>query len=439
MIFISDKKNYALLLMVVAILAGASNFAPMGDLLSFGAVAVSLILLIVGDPLQNLYLLIALIPFYTSLSVGHMSFYGIFPFIASVKILQENKPFGLGFLLCCYVVIVLFLHDRTETSLMNIFNLGSFLFYVSVAAYMLDLKKYDYRYSLGILLMAVIISQISIYIVQGGNIDAFFEERDLRLGEGDVEKGQKNRLGGAMGFPIYSMLVISSLCVYLKNFSVNTWMKIMSVLIILMEFFVTFFTISKVYLLGLSSFAVVTLIYDVRFFSFKRTFVVMLSLVLVAVLFLFVLGDTTQFFISNYERRLFSIEITSGRSYIYDDVILYLSQNISSLLFGEGRWGYTNIGLDYNYAFKMSAHNIVLDGIMIYGLLGMAVIAGMYCTFLKKYHIRKIDVFDMSPLICWLMMNMTASTFIVEKNYIMVVVLLLNACFCWPKIEEKNG
>lgn len=435
MYWTENKRALFLCILLTVGLAGAGNYLPATQLLNFVAVSVGLFVLLTGSIESDCYLLIALIPFYKSLAISGFGVGFLFPFLAVLKLIFEGHvKINVGMLLFFDVVLIFILHDYDETSIGKIINFVSYVLYAGIASFSIDVRKYDYKFALLVFLSSIIFAQIAIFIVQGGDINVFYEEVGMRLGEGKEELNQKNLLGGAMGFPIYSMIVISSIIVYLKNNKTNLALLFIMSFIVLFEFFITFFTISKVYLLGLICFAMICVIYYIFKLSISRFFKFIFVGVSFFLLFLFLFQNHIDHFITTYEKRtIYAKDVSSGRELIYISSINYLSNNVYSLLIGEGRWGYQNIGERENLPFSKTAHNIVLDCVMIYGLFGMAVFVVAYSSLIQRLPHRRFDLLNFSPLICWFFMNMTTSTFIAEKNYIIVIPLLLNVFTCENK------
>ena len=438
MYWIENKKIFFFCILLIVCFVGAGNYLPATQLLNFVSVTIAAFIILTGSIESDFYLLIALTPFYKALIIGNYGVGFIFPILGLLKLFFARRvKFNIGILLLIDVVIIFVLHDYDETSIGKILGLVPFLMYAGFYCYLIDLKKYDYKFALLVLLSSIIVVQVSIFIVQGGNIDVFYEDVGTRLGSGNADSDQRNLLGGAMGFPIYSMIVISSIVVFLKNVKINIGLKIALFSILLLEFFITFFTISKVYLLGLFCFVVILSFYFIFGSSLSKFFKFILSAFVFVISFLFFFENHIEHFISTYEyRTIYAIDASSGRNEIYKSVIDYLSEHPVAFLLGEGRWGYQNIGEQNNLPFLMTAHNIVLDGIMIYGLFGLIVIVMAYSNLLRRAPYKHIDLLNASPFICWFMMNMTASSFIVEKNYIIVMPLLINIYACE---QEKKG
>ena len=134
--------------------------------------------------------------------------------------------------------------------------------------------------------------------------------------------------------------------------------------------------------------------------------------------------------------------LTTHRSPIYADIIKYWGNNISCVLFGAGKEAYPEIGRLKNLEFSMEAHNIILDCIMAYGMIGFTLIIGLCNSIIirvrrmnKRYHLTMLGAL---PLICWFIMSQTNSAFSVSHTYLWLPYLVLFMILNKDIIDNKQ-
>ena len=128
--------------------------------------------------------------------------------------------------------------------------------------------------------MWLVIVTTRIAMVQGGSLEALVYTSyagEMRLGEADTDEGQKNQLDGAMGFPIYTLTIVSLLIQMLMTRRFRLWQKALCLALIVGLFFITFLTVSRVYILGLATMALLLICHVMRSKSKSTIFGVLLG------------------------------------------------------------------------------------------------------------------------------------------------------------------
>ena len=262
---------------------------------------------------------------------------------------------------------------------------------------------------------------------------------NLRMGDADMDKYASDTLDGAMGFPIHTILMMSLSLPFFINKGIRVLSKVLLSLILLVFFLVTFLTTSKVYLLGLATFGICLLLHIVK--GKNR-----IAIIFIIILFFLILSTQSWFFDLVYERYAYRIEdtdtdVTSGRTDIYKSCIDYLSDNFLALLFGSSYDGYLEIGRLLNKDFKMSAHNIILDGLMSFGLYGCSLLLISVKQLNKKarlYIKSKASLLGWLPIICWFVMCQTNTTFYLAKTYPLIPFLVIHIHF-WKQLTGTKA
>lgn len=440
------KKWLFVIYAIIAVLAGISNFMEPANLLVAASVGLSICVILAGDEMAILYLFLALCPFYSSLRFGGLYVGAIIPMLAICKLMAKKSTIHSPILGIFSVIFlfVWFLHD------VQFVTFASALFRLMVPACIFvyicrgHLENYDGYFAIWVIISTTLIAMVSIFMVQGGDIDTFIYASyagEIRLGEADVDDGQKNQLGGAMGFPIYTITIVSLSIQMLMTRKFKMWQKTAIVGLDLALFFVTFLTISRVYILGIITLALMLFLHMVKSRSLKTILCVLLGCMIIYVIASVYLPEYMDEIFDSYLTRQSRNSDNGGtgiRGAIYEDCIKYLSENIECLLIGKGSSAYPLLGAKIHRLFSWSAHNMILDALMAFGILGTFVLLYLYCHLYAREKRRtgiKWSVFRIMPFVCYIMMNMTATPFIIDKTYPMLLFLTLNVIHCTDKSE----
>lgn len=438
-----DKKWLLVIYMVIALLAGVSNFMEPADLFVAVCIGLSLLVVLLGDEMALLYLLIALCPFYASLKIGGLGMGFIIPLLMLFKLIKKKSTMWypkLGFMALVFLLIW-FLHE------VQFVTLASAIFRVLVPGCIFfiickqRLDNYDGYFAMWVVVLTSIIAMISVFFVQGGSLDALIyasQVGDMRLGEADVDDGQKNQLGGAMGFPIYTIIIISLFLQMLMTHSLKIWQKVFIIGLGIALFFITFLTISRVYILGLSTLLVLMLLHILKSKSIK-IIGLFIGVFLIYTLASVYLPEYMDGVFDSYLTRQKGDSSNGGtgiRGAIYEDCVKYLTEDVECLLIGKGSSSYPLYGAKIHRLFSFSAHNMILDSLMAFGVLGSLILLFLYINLYKRERQRigiRWSVFRVLPLACYFMMNMTSSPFLSDKAFPMLLFLILNIVHCTDK------
>ena len=122
---------------------------------------------------------------------------------------------------------------------------------------------------------------------------------------------------------------------------------------------------------------------------------------------------------------------TTGRDDIYISCFEFLKEHPLTLLFGLGARNYIEVGVIGDYAFQKMAHNLLLDGIMAWGILGVSAFIFITALFIKK-GIRQnqvnVNLWKVLPFVIWFCCRMTAGTFYYFLEY-MYILAVTQFCF----------
>jgi len=429
-----DSRLHFIFLVIIDVLAVVSTVFQVGSA-SIIAIMLTGLLILVGTPIQSFYTMLGTCLLAGTFLIGNIRVYFILMLITYIKIdrkifLTDKFAFWVFLLIILYVI-----HDVRYATPGVIATYCCYLLYVFKMLSIVNWDEYNHRYAIIIFLVSILINQIGAAFLTG-DLSMLADESsiDMRLGEGDVENGMNNNLGGAMDFPIHTLLFMTlSLPIIMGSWATTVSKIIISILFIGL-FIVTFFTTSRVYLLGLSAFAVLIMIMMQSTEYGFGSKVISVVLILFALYFFFSSGYVNLFQTRFAQRNMEDYGMTSSRALIASDCISYLVDHPLAIIFGEGYIGYSTIGEQSHLLFQMTAHNIVLDCIMAFGMYGFLLIClaskNFYENIKSDYDLSGVKVLGLMPLICWFVMCLTNSACMNAKTYVLIPFLILHIFYC---------
>ena len=211
-----NKKKLFIIFLMIASFAGISNFMEPANIFVMVSIGLTLLVVLFGDKMATLYLMIALIPFYDSLNINGVSAGFVIPLLAIGKQLSSpsrNEKSQLVFFMILFLSVWFFHDIQYQTFAMTVFSLlvPCFVFLLVLPK---DWHEYDGYYAMWLVIVTTLIAMVCVFMVQGGSLEALVYTGyagEMRLGEADTDEGQKNQLDGAMGFPIYTLTIVSLL------------------------------------------------------------------------------------------------------------------------------------------------------------------------------------------------------------------------------------
>lgn len=221
-------------------------------------------------------------------------------------------------------------------------------------------------------------------------------------------------VGGAMAIPIYALLILSfSIYYFLSEYKVDN--KPFNLGIIVIDIFAMVFgalTISRSFFAGL---AII-----IAFFVMAKTdnrksrrmkIIVAFVGTIIAIIAFNKCYSLVIRTINNLLSRLGAGGGTGERTDIWASCFAYLVNNPYGVLIGYGSNGYPVIGLKEDALFSAGAHNLYIDVLMSWGLIGWICVAGIAKEMLFKQcalNRASNNVFSMLPLLVLLFFGTTA-------------------------------
>lgn len=363
------------------------------------------------------YLMVAIIPFQ-----GHINFFGVtaMPVVAAAVVLRlaMQKRYTVGKTIFCGGIIILaieFFNDYFHVSL------GSLLAWMSIAVVCFYIMNYMEIEDMNLLKMTVNFGFGVLLAISANMGGQDLENATVqRFGSANVS------LGGAMGIPLYSLILTSILIVILLNYELPFIKKSIIGMVILILNIFALLSISRAYLLGAATILGCCLL---SLFTRKRgkAFKLICFILLAAVIAIYLYYDEFMGIVGSFQYRMLQHTDDDGRTGIWISCIEYLQQHWKAFLVGEGILNYTAIGVDLDQPFAMSAHNVVLDTIMAFGMIGSVCYVTVFRSFALKCRAAlqtKPNIISMMPMITLTVYYMTAGSFRYLKTWLYFIIMI---------------
>lgn len=182
-------------------------------------------------------------------------------------------------------------------------------------------------------------------------------------------------------------------------------------------------TLSKTYFLTSIGITVVFLIATLN--NKKQFFVSMTILSLGGFLL-----SRSAYVVTTIEKILYRFEIgrragdiTTGRTFIYNNYMEYLHDHIQTVIFGEGMYSYMN-------NFEIRPHNTIIELIMSWGIVGGIVFICLFIAGASKYRMRfeepeSIKLLSFIPLMLLLIYSQSLTLLYQEATYVYIVISVM--------------
>ena len=430
------NNKYHYILSLLALITISLSYLWQMPILSYISIAIVLGMMLMESAVQDFYLLLSIAVPMNGFKLSGIGLSFIFLTISIIKLLmkgQRNLTLSPILTIMGFIVIFLtFIHEASYVTIGTTINSVILITYFIVLLTYLPVQKLNIRYCTLLFFTSLIITQIFAILVTGNLAELGDASNIFRLGQKSEEFESYDIFGGSMGFPVRTVLLICmSISFFVGKYSKIIKTSLAGIVVILV--IITFLTISKVYLLGLGT-LVVSLFFVAKSSKARLNIIGYLILMLVLGFVLlpqlpYDVDDIVDAFIFRIGDSRDAEALTTHRSVIYADVITYLTNNFSCLFFGAGKEAYPEIGKMESLAFYMEAHNIILDCIMAYGIVGLALIIALCHSVIVRVRIMnrkyQLSMLGALPLICWFMMSQTNSAFSVFHTYLWLPFLVL--------------
>ena len=425
------KENMHLLIQVLLyILLAISSLSGMNMFNTLTTVLIILYFLL-SAPHEHFYFLIGFVPFEQVLRFNNVSAYFILLLISVIKLIYKNKykKYNISGILCLiYFISIEIFHEVGNISYGELLIVLSTILYFCFFVFLSDDKFYNTtRIVQNFCISFIIIMLHSLYTY--GSVNALIQmistsEEIVRFGNEDTS------IGGAMGIPLYSAIVISLLIsYYIIKPNLNLLVKLIIVFFCGISVLFGILTISRSFLLMMAVW-LVFVVFSIFNKQRKRVFIVLILLVLIGIYVYNTNSDSINSIIGNYLYRANKDSGFGIRGKIWGSCFKYMNENSLGYIFGYGINNYVLIGYRKVLLFSALAHNLYIDIIMSIGITGFICLIVQVNQLIKKVKMlfnTKITIMAFAPLFVFLAFGFTALSLSNIKTWIYVLMLVIYA------------
>ena len=440
---ISKKHIFVHILLIVMLAMGSIS-----NLTQIATIVVLLICFsIIFEPVeQNFYLIIMLAPFENLMAINGRKVFSIVFILFLLKCLVRDKRISGNNVGCLFAAMYLAAIEVVNAYTVPYANVSPFallntiayvLYFYSVISGLktqrISVKEMLYSFNISILI--VIIVSFNSY----GSINSFIQQAKqaeyvLRLGHKTVDT-----LGGAMGIPLYAAVAVSLNIIYVtQTKGENGFTKLLFLAITALAVVFGVLSVSRAFYL---CFVVFTGLYAVvtLFNKKKYLFSVILLISIVTVIMIFLTSNDFAWILNNLITRNNEDSGLGIRGEIWISCIKFLFQHPLRLLFGMSSNFYADYGAATGQLFSFTAHNLFLDILMSFGLIGFIMLLRMFKLLKNRLIIRygKLsEKYSILPFITFLTYGLTALRTATGKTWIF---FLLTYIFAYALKDGQNN
>lgn len=388
------------------------------------AMVMILLLLFMRDVTESFYLFIALIPFQNYLTFWGKSGIPILLVALMINLLLNGKRRISTVVFCAISVLVMLevMNDLFAVHPWTITNWCSFAIISIIFIDNIDLRKIEPMYVVMNMYFGVM---AAVFANLGGSGNRFGSEY--------------TDLGGAMGIPLYMLILTTLLLNYYIQDEPNRVQKIFVVANIVVLNALALLSISRAYLIGV---AVILgcMVLSVFSRNSKKSTRILLLVVVCGFIVLWFKYDMFIQIVSRFRFRFEAHSDDDGRLGIWLSCLEFLGEHPKALVLGNGVLNYHNVG-DSSYRFyQISAHNLYLDCIMAFGIVGTVGLLSIYRQFAQKckfYYKSKANIISLMPILTLSAYYITSGSFRYFKTWMYYIIVIL-FIYIRPKKGEND-
>lgn len=424
---IKNILNYAI--MAFLFLLFSFSLTETGKSISSLSVIMTLIYFAFTDIKYNFSFLVGLSVYESVFRWGTFSIWFILFLIYITKIVIKNFNKEIDFRILaagiCLMIIELF-NDLSNVAMGQLFiNLTTVIFltlFITYSDYII-FSLFDIMFSLSVSFMTAML-----YIVKSSGgfseyINNFMDTSTYALRFGH-EYGET--IGGAMAIPLYAALIIAfSITMFISGIQLNLYKKIFSAISLAVAIVFGAFTISR-------SFYLCLIVILVMFLFAKAKIKYKIAVLLCSAVFLIILyrnyNDVVKKIFEDLSLRVNNDSTMTGdRVGIWKSGLDYLAEHPVALFFGKGATRYQTMAAERGYLFSAGMHNLFLDIVMSWGIIGLGLVINMTIKLLKKVNAGANEIMFVGfiPLITYLTFSMTALRTVNMKTWIFLLATIV--------------
>lgn len=258
----------------------------------------------------------------------------------------------------------------------GLFNIGTqyatilgFMIYCIVLIYKVDYSKINYL-KLALMLLISTIFILILIVTSSSDLELYAESTNAQFKLGE----ESREIGGAMGVSLYTCTGLA--CAYVLQRTGNRLVSLFATVSMLFFLVMALFALSRTFFLSLAVAVVLGFVFD-GFNIGKTSFAQKIMILILVIVFCsggYIIYKTFgSELLSMFDKLEDLMESGPGkRRKIWTSVISYLFTHPLDLFFGAGTNMYSEMTRAKGYDFYgFGAHNIFLDAIMSFGLLGL--------------------------------------------------------------------
>jgi O-antigen ligase len=419
----------------IVVLLVADSLEP-SNLVSLAIVAMSIISIMNKSSIGCLYFMLMIFPYELIINYNGASLLFIINAVMCVRfyLVSTSKKISLPLLLSfLYLAAFEFANSYSRgTGLGDLVHWISILCVFVFACNFLRYKDFDIRKASYYLACGYIGVITAVMIATGGSITAFIGNAS------DIMSSNRfgnaiSFLGGSMGIPIYGLLLISVMLINYFRVSQLVW-RLFSIVMMFIAVVFGVLSASRIFIYGMVPIISLFVLYVGTRSKRKIGKTIVLIVIMVVVYLSF--GENLQWIGSGMATRIEHSATEDVRMLIHKETISFLFEHPFILMFGLGANQYYSYGAKYGYLFSAHTHNLYLDVLISWGIVGAVFYATIISSLVKRARRRYAASFlSLIPLLVVLTWFMTAGA---SESY-KVWVFILFGITCLYYGDEKQA
>lgn len=445
------RDNYLLLLHGIIYAALGYSTLTENGIFTTGLYIAIIIYYLFLQPINQFYFLVGFVPFENVMKIASIDVYFILLMISIIKLIYINrdkkvyKISGLIFFVALFNIEMI--GDIGAISIGKLTIILTTIAYLYFFSQLSDLTSYRIVTAI----LHYVISYIIVIfttIMSYGSVLSFIQlvgadSQLYRFGETVDSLGEEARLlGGAMGIPLYSAMLISMLLsYYISNNTIKIGNKVLIITFCYAGVLFGLLTISRSFLLCMIT-CFLFLLLSVFTRNWRKITKALIIIFITSILLYVAQADLINSKLADFAYRETQDYGFGIRSLIYQDCFQYLEENRMGYLFGFGISNYGKIGNQNNLMFSYLAHNLYLDIIMSVGILGGMCFVGLFNMLRKRAKAcfrSKASLISVLPLLVFLVFGLTALSLTNLKTWIYIVMLIINVYAVGKSVAIQDG
>lgn len=379
-----------------------------------------------NDEYGDFYMLAGMLPFLKLIKLGGVSIVFVYQMLIIAKLCIKNRNLYMSYTSFAGFFIIVFVEFVFDYPVQTI---GEFIYTIcNICFYFIysnniRVQNIDVKLLLRIIIFSTGMCMILIAIVSFLNGMSLMDyaksnEEYVRFGS------ESDDLIGAMAIPTYVGTVLSCVYVLFVKYKVSVVEMVIYALLSAYVLFIGLLSVSRGLILCIGVLVLCIIINYCTTHERKNLTIILAVCTVIAIAFV---NNTTLFDNMLVKLQTRANNETLGensRTAIWRDCLDYLIKNPISILIGNGVNNYKLIGKSSSMLFSMSAHNLVLDAIMSWGITGLLAISAT-AVQLRDRLTRYSEFVYYTPMLVWGALRMIGGAFTQFSVFVSIVVFIV--------------